>query len=65
MNTFKVTLRSGQILTVEDHRSLTALATQLAHEGFVVVQRRATGYSTSNTELALMERGVESIEPAQ
>jgi hypothetical protein len=61
VNTYKIILRSGQTATVEDNRTLNALATELAHEGFVVVQRRGS-YSSSTTEVAYTERAVESIE---
>lgn len=64
MNTFKVTLRSGQTALIEDPRALDDLAAQLAQEGFVVVRRISGGYAKSVTEVALLERAVESIEPA-
>lgn len=63
MDIYKLTLRSGQVATVEDERSLSTLASQLAQEGFIVVQRRAS-YSISTTEVAYAERAVESIEKA-
>lgn len=61
MNTYQVILRSGQSAIIEDKRTINALATQLAHEGFVIVQRRS-GYSNEPTEVAYTERAVESIE---
>jgi hypothetical protein len=62
MNTYKVVLRSGSVAIIEDQRTLSAIANQLAHDGFVVVRRRANGYSQQTTEMALLERAVESLE---
>jgi hypothetical protein len=64
MNTYKVSLRSGQTATIEDQRALSAIAAQLSQEGFVIVQKRSGGYSQGTTEVAYLERAVESIEPA-
>jgi len=64
MNTFKIALRSGQTATIEDRRALGDLAAQLAQEGFVVVRRISAGYAKSVTEVAFLERAIESIEPA-
>jgi hypothetical protein len=63
MNLYKITFRSGRASLVEDERSLGTLAADLAQDGFVVVHRQASGYSQAKTELAIMERAVESIEP--
>ncbi|HEV7293241.1 MAG TPA: hypothetical protein VGN79_13075 [Devosia sp.] len=62
---YKVRLRSGQTILIEDKRSLRALATQLAQEGFVSVRPRSGGYSQTTTEQALLERAVQSIEAIQ
>jgi hypothetical protein len=64
MNLYKITYRSGRPSIVEDERSLSTLASDLAQDGFVVVRRQATGYSQAKTEIAIMERAVESIDPA-
>ncbi len=64
MNFFKITFRSGRASVVEDERSLGTRAADLAQDGFVVVRRQASGYSQTKTEVAMMERAVESIEPS-
>jgi hypothetical protein len=63
MNLYKIKLRSGRTSIVDDKRPLSTLAADLAQDGFVVVQRKAEGYSDTTTEVAIMERAVESIEP--
>jgi Holliday junction resolvase len=63
MNLYKITFRSGRTSIVEEERSLSNLAADLAQDGFVVVRRQASGYSPTKTEVAVMERAVESIEP--
>ena len=63
MNIYKITLRSGRTSIVGDKRVLSTLAADLAQDGFIVVQRQAEGYSDITTEVAIMERAVESIEP--
>ena len=63
MNIYKITLRSGRTSIVADKRVLSTLAADLAQDGFIVVQRQAEGYSDITTEVAIMERAVESIEP--
>ena len=63
MNIYKITLRSGRTSIVADKRGLSTLAADLAQDGFIVVQRQAEGYSDITTEVAIMERAVESIEP--
>ena len=65
MNLYKITFRSGRVWIVEDERSLSALTSDLAQEGFVVVRRQVGGYSDTKTEVAIMERAVESIEPQE
>jgi hypothetical protein len=64
MNLYKITLRSGRASMIEDERSLSTLAADLAQDGFVIVRRQASGYSQTKTEVAIMERAVESIEPS-
>lgn len=64
MNLYKNTFRSGRASIVEDERSLSTLASDLAQDGFVVVRRQVGGYSETKTGIAIMERSVESIEPA-
>jgi Holliday junction resolvase len=63
MSLYKITLRSGRASIVEDERSLSTLAADLAQDGFVVVRQQASGYSQAKIEVAIMERAVESIEP--
>ena len=63
MNLYKITFRSARASIVEDERSLSTLTSDLAQDGFVVVRRRASGYGQAKTEVAIMERAVESIEP--
>jgi hypothetical protein len=63
MNLYKITLRSGRASIVEDERSLRTLASDLAQDGFVIVRRQVSGYSQAKTEVAIMERAVESIDP--
>lgn len=62
---YKITLRSGRTSIVDDRRPLGTLAADLAQDGFVVVQRQASGYSGTTAEVAIMERAVESIEPQE
>jgi hypothetical protein len=60
---YRITFRSCRASIVEDERSLSTLAADLAQDGFIVVRRQASGYSQIKTQLAVMERAVESIEP--
>jgi hypothetical protein len=64
MNQYKIAFRSGRALIVEDERPLKTLASDLAQDGFVVVRRQAGAYEKTKTEVAIMERAVESIEPS-
>ncbi|WP_108462306.1 hypothetical protein [Devosia naphthalenivorans] len=64
MTSYKFTLHSGQAFTGEDKRDLRQLSEDLCSAGFVVVQRTASGYSTVPKPIALLERAVASVEPA-
>jgi hypothetical protein len=63
MPTYKFTLHSGQTFTADDERDLQALSAELCSSGFVVVQRKAAGYSNEVKPFSVLERGVVSIEP--
>ena len=64
MPTYKFTLHSGRAFTGEDKRDLQDLSANLCSVGFVVVQRTGSGYSKELKPISLLERTVESIEPA-
>lgn len=65
MPTYRFTLHSGQVFTAEDKRDLKSLSADLCSVGFVVLQRRAMGYSTELKSVAVLERAVALIEPAE
>lgn len=63
MNLYKFTFESGRASIIEDKRSLSTLAADLAQDGFIIVYRQSSAYSEAKKEIAIMERAVESIEP--
>jgi hypothetical protein len=64
MNIYKFNLHSGQSFLAEDKRDLQKLCSELCSAGFVIVQRRGSGYSSETMQLSVLERAVASIEPA-
>lgn len=61
--TYWITFRPCRASIVEDERSFSTLAADLAQDGFIVVRRQASGYSQTKTQPAVVKRAVESIEP--
>jgi hypothetical protein len=64
LNSFKITLHSGQTFVATDKRNLQKLCADLCSVGFVIVTRTGSGYSAADTESAIFERAVAAIEPA-
>lgn len=63
MPLYKVKLRSGELITIEDGRDLTTLSKTLREHGFLQVERRDSDYAPAKmTLVSLMEHAVNSIE---
>lgn len=63
MSLYKVRMRSGEVIVVEDGRDLTALSKTLREQGFLQVERRDSDYAPARmTLVSLMEYAVNSIE---
>jgi hypothetical protein len=63
MPLYKVKLRSGELITIEDGRDLTTHSKTLREHGFLQVERRDSDYAPAKmTLVSLMEHAVNSIE---
>lgn len=60
---YKISLRTGQTLDIEDKRTLAALSAELCDRGFIVVSRVVSGYSDKTSDISIFERAVSSMEP--
>jgi hypothetical protein len=63
MQQYKFNLHTGQSFLAEDKRDLETLTSELCSSGFVVVQRKDSGYGSASTRISVLERAVASIEP--
>ncbi|WIY52395.1 hypothetical protein O9Z70_13125 [Devosia sp. YIM 151766] len=64
MPSYKITLQSGQSFIVDDSRGIEKISEELCTDGFVIVKRRGSAYSSQTTQISILERAVVSIEPA-
>ncbi|GLQ11408.1 hypothetical protein GCM10007913_33400 [Devosia yakushimensis] len=63
MALYKVRMRSGELIVVEDGRDLTTLSKTLREQGFLQIERRDSDYAPAKmTLVSLMEHAVNSIE---
>jgi hypothetical protein len=63
MALYKVRMRSGELIVVEDGRDLTTLSKTLHEQGFLQIERRDSDYAPAKmTLVSLMEHAVNSIE---
>lgn len=63
MALYKVRMRSGELIVVEDGRDLSTLSKTLREQGFLQVERRDSDYAPARmTLVSIMEHAVNSIE---